>query len=310
VTGLAVRLRGLEKRFGRRRALAGIDLDLADREIVAVVGPDGAGKTTLLRALAGLLEVEAVEARVLGHELTGDVTDLKRRVGYVPQAFGLHRDLTVGESLRFIAQLHRIPPAAAAARAEALLARTGLKPFVDRPAGALSGGMKQKLAVVSALLPEPALLVLDEPTAGVDVLARREIWALLEGARTHALVVLSTSYVDEAAACDRLVYLESGRVIAAGTPAELGGRVPLALYRAWGDDPRAIAEAARTLPYAQGARAAGRCAHVTVWAARAPEPARIAADLARLGAGGVRLVEPAPLDMESILLAFAQGLAA
>ncbi len=307
---LAVRLRGLEKRFGRRRALAGVDLDLAGREIVAVVGPDGAGKTTLLRALAGLLEVEAVEARVLGHDLTGDVTELKRRVGYVPQAFGLHRDLTVGESLRFIAQLHRIPPATAAARAEALLARTGLKPFVDRPAGALSGGMKQKLAVVSALLPEPALLVLDEPTAGVDVLARREIWALLEAARTHALVVLSTSYVDEAAACDRLVYLESGRVLAAGTPTELGGRVPLALYRVWGDDPRAIAEAARALPYAQGARAAGRCAHVTVWTARAPEAARIAADLAGLGAGGVRLVEPAPLDMESILLAFAQGLAA
>jgi ABC-2 type transport system ATP-binding protein len=310
MTGLAVRLRGLEKRFGRRRALAGVDLELAGREIVAVVGPDGAGKTTLLRALAGLLEVEAAEARVLGHDLTGDVTDLKRRVGYVPQAFGLHRDLTVGESLRFIARLHGLAPAAAAARAEELLARTGLGPFVDRPVGALSGGMKQKLAVVSALLPAPALLVLDEPTAGVDVLARREIWALLEGARTYALVVLSTSYIDEAAACDRLVYLEGGRVLAAGTPGELRGRVPLSLYRAWGDDPRSIAEAARTLPYAQGARAASRCAHVTVWTARAPEAPRVAADLARLQPGGVRLVEPAPLDMESVLLAFAQGLAA
>jgi ABC-type multidrug transport system ATPase subunit len=264
----------------------------------------------LLRALAGLLDVEAAEARVLGYALTADVTDLKRRVGYVPQTFGLHRDLTVGESLGFIARLHGIAPAQATRRADELLERTGLRPFVDRPAGALSGGMKQKLAVICALLPEPALLVLDEPTAGVDVLARGEIWALLERARTHALVVLSTSYVDEAAAADRLVYLEGGRVGAAGTPAELRGRVPLALYRAWGDDPRAIAEAARTLPYAQGARAAGRCAYVTVWIGRAPDEERVRADLAALPVGGVRLVERAPLDMASMLLALAQGLAA
>jgi len=310
VSGAAIRLRGLAKRFGRRPALAGVDLDLDGRQIVGVVGPDGAGKTTLLRALAGLLEVEAAEAVVLGHDLAGDVSDLKSRVGYVPQAFGLHRDLTVGESLRFIARLHRLAPEAFAARAEVLLARTGLDAFVDRPAAALSGGMKQKLAVVCALLPEPALLVLDEPTAGVDVLARGEIWSMLERAREQALVVLSTSYVDEAAACDRLVYLDAGRVVAAGTPAELRARVPFALYRAWGDDPRAIARAARGLEYAQGARAAGRCARVTVSTARAPDERRVLADLAALPAGGVRFVERTPLDMESTLLALAQELGA
>ena len=174
-----IRLRALEKRYGSRRALAGIDLVLERREIVGVVGPDGAGKTTLLRALAGLLEIEAREATVLGHDLGGDVTALKARVGYVPQAFSLHRDLTVEENLRFTARLHRLPEAEFRARAGELLARTGLAPFAERPTGALSGGMKQKLAVANALLPRPALLLLDEPTAGVDVMSRAEIWALL-----------------------------------------------------------------------------------------------------------------------------------
>src|SRR2546425_2910843 len=235
-----IRLRALEKRYGSRRALAGIDLVLERREIVGVVGPDGAGKTTLLRALAGLLEVEAAEATVLGHDLRGDVTALKARVGYVPQAFSLHRDLTVEENLRFTARLHRVAEAEFRARAGELLARTGLAPFAGRPTGALSGGMKQKLAIASALLPRPALLLLDEPTAGVDVMSRADIWALLEREREAALVLIATSYLDEAGAADRLLYLERGRLIAAGTPAELRAAGPLQVYRAWGDA-RAIA---------------------------------------------------------------------
>src|SRR5204862_4155218 len=133
------------------------------------------------------------------------------------------RDLTVEENLRFTARLHRLPEAEFRARAGELLARTGLAPFAERPTGALSGGMKQKLAVANALLPRPALLLLDEPTAGVDVMSRAEIWALLERARARAqaLVLISTSYLDEAAAADRLLYLEGGRLVAAGPPAEL-----------------------------------------------------------------------------------------
>src|SRR5207237_6430477 len=131
------RRRALAKRYGGRRARAGIDLTLERREIVGVVGPDGAGKTTLLRALAGLLEVEAAEATVLGHDLRGDVTALKARVGYVPQAFSLHRDLTVEENLRFTARLHRLPETEFRARAGELLARTGIAPFAGRPPAAL-----------------------------------------------------------------------------------------------------------------------------------------------------------------------------
>ncbi len=146
-------LRGLEKRFGSKTALAGIDLEVADLQIFGVVGPDGAGKTTLLRVLAGLLEVRAVRARVLGVDLAGDVTELKARVGYVPQAFGLHRDLTVGENLRFTARLHRLSETEYATRTRELLEHAGLTAFVDRRAGALSGGMRQKLAISNALLP-------------------------------------------------------------------------------------------------------------------------------------------------------------
>jgi len=305
-----VRVRGLVKRYGRRRALAGVDLEVPEPCIVGVVGPDGAGKTTLLRALAGLLEIEADEALVLGVDLRGDVTDLKRRTGYVPQAFGLHRDLSVEENLRFTARLHRLPAATVATRLAALLGRTGLAPFAGRAAGALSGGMKQKLAVANALLPHPALLVLDEPTAGIDVVARGEIWTMLEEARRTALVLLSTSYLDEAARCDQLVYLDTGRVIASGTPAALRAAVPVALYRVWGDDARVIARAARALPYVEDARATGRYARVEVRRTAAPDAARIRRDLVALPGAGVRFVEPVALDMEATLVALARPVTA
>jgi len=300
-------LRGLEKRWGTRRALAGIDLTIDAPQIFGVVGPDGAGKTTLLRALAGLLDVDAAEARVLGFDLTADVTELKARTGYVPQSFGLYRELTVDENLRFTARLHRLPPEDAASRARELLERTGLAPFAGRAAGALSGGMKQKLAIANALLPRPALLILDEPTAGVDVVARGEIWSMLVREREGALVVISTSYLDEAAACDRLAYLDGGRLVATGPPEALKRDVPLDLYRAWGDDARSIARAARALPYVHGARATGRFARIEVRRDRTPGTPAVLHDLTTL-AGRVRFAEQAAADMESTLLALAQGL--
>jgi ABC-2 type transport system ATP-binding protein len=301
-------LRGLAKRYGRRRALDGIDLTVDGRQILGIVGPDGAGKTTLLRSLAGLLEIQATEARVLGHDLRGDVTELKAQTGYVAQTFSLHPDLSVEENLRFTARLHRLPEAQLRTRMEGLLEPIGLAPFKGRRAGALSGGMKQKLAVANALLTRPALLILDEPTAGVDVGSRAEIWGMLTSERERALVVVSTSYLDEAAACDRIAYLDAGRVVATGTPEGLCAAVPLELYRAWGDDARAIARAARTLPYVQAARATGRFARVEVPRDGSPGRARVLADLRALPNAGVWLVEQAPVDMESTLLALARGM--
>jgi ABC-2 type transport system ATP-binding protein len=301
-----IQLRGLEKRYGERPALRGIDLTIDERQIFGVVGPDGAGKTTLLRAVAGLLEVRAREARVLGYDLTADVTELKARVGYVPQSFSLYRELSVIENLSFTARLHRVPEADFAARSRELLERTALAPFVDRSAGALSGGMRQKLAIANALLARPALVVLDEPTSGVDVVARREIWALLQRERREALVLWSTSYLDEAEACDRLAYLDNGRIVADGTPAALRAKVPLELYRVWSDDARAVARAARALPYVQGARAAGRFARVEVQQARTPGVDRVLHDLSELPGGTVRFAEQTAPDMESTLLGLAE----
>lgn len=305
-----VDLRGLRKRFGARLALHGVDLQLPSGEIVGVVGPDGAGKTTLIRALAGLLEVEADLARVLDFDLRSkDITALKAAVGYVPQSFGLHRELSVIENLRFTARLHRLPAAEFEARARELLDRTRMTPFVNRAAGALSGGMKQKLAVANALLLQPALLLLDEPTAGVDVMARAEIWSMLEAARSHALVMLSTSYLEEAEQCDRLVYLDNGRVIATGTPAALRDAVPLELYRAWSSDPRAVARAARQLGYVEGARQTGTYTRIEVPTDRTPGIDQVRADLGAIAGVDVQLVERLPLDMESTLLHLARGVA-
>ncbi len=303
-----IELRGLRKQYGRRTALAGVDVTIGERQIVGVVGPDGAGKTTLLRSIAGLLEIEATTARVLGHDLRGDVTALKARMGYVPQVFSLHRDLTVAENLRFTARLHRLPPDEGWARAETLLKRIAMDRFADRVAGALSGGMKQKLAIANALLPRPDLIVLDEPTAGVDVVARGEIWELLVEARRDALVVQSTSYLDEAEKCDRLVYLDDGRVVAAGTPDELRRAVPVELYRVWSDRSRDVAAAARTLPYVAGARATGRYARVEVPAARSPGTDTVLRDLNRLAPDAAQFVERVPVDMETTLLSLAGGI--
>jgi len=305
LAALAVRLAGLRKRFGRRTALAGVDLVLEGPQLVGVVGPDGAGKTTLLRSIAGLLEVEAREATVLGVDLRGDVRGLKRRLGYVPQGFALNRDLTVFENLRFTARLHRLPTAFFARRADELLERTALAPFRDRPAGALSGGMKQKLAVANALLPEPDLMLLDEPTAGVDVLARAEIWEMLAERSDRALVLLSTSYLDEAERCHQLVYLDEGRVVASGAPEALRAGVPVELYRVWGPEPRALARAARALPWVGAVRSSGRFARVEAPAARSPGEAAAREALAALP--GARIVERVPVDMETTLLALSRA---
>jgi ABC-type multidrug transport system ATPase subunit len=299
-------LRGLVKRFGARRALDGIDLRVEEAALVGIVGPDGAGKTTLLRCLSGLLDVEALEARVLGFDLRGDVRELKAHLGYVPQVFGLQHELSVFENLAFTARLHGIARAELERRADDLLARTALAPFRERPAGALSGGMKQKLAVANALLPEPALLVLDEPTAGVDVVARAEIWELLQLARARgALVLLSTSYLEEAESCERLVYLDAGRVVASGAPAELRAAAGVELYRAWGDDPAALARAGRALPYVSALRPEAGALRVELDAAASPGAEVVLRDL--LALPGARLAEAVPVDMQATLLALARG---
>ncbi len=312
----SIRFRGLRKRFGTREALGGIDLDVRGAQMVGVVGPDGAGKTTLLRVLAGLLEIEAEEATVLGFDLREDVRDYKRHIGYVPQSFSLYRDLSIDENLSFTARLHRIPADEFERRRRELLERTSLTPFSSRLAGALSGGMKQKLAVANALLPQPDLLVLDEPTAGVDVVARREIFDILKELERRVLVVVSTSYLEEAALCDRLIYLRLGRVVAQGSPHELEAATGTDPYRAWTESGDAVRAAAANLAWVDSARDCGRFVRIEVLRDRSPAPELVCRELLALGPNGaavpasakrlVALAERAPADLESTLLALAR----
>lgn len=216
-----VSVQGLCKTFPNgTRALTGVDFRIARAGIFGIVGPDGAGKTTLLRTLVGILDFEGERVEVLGHVLPRDARKLKAEVGYVPQIWGLYADMSIAENLQFFASIRGIPKGEFEARKGALLEATGLAPFEGRLAGQLSGGMKQKLAIVAALLHRPRLLVLDEPNNGVDVAARHEIWEIL-GRSPETLVIISTNYVEEAERCDELIYLMHGRVITRGTPAAI-----------------------------------------------------------------------------------------
>jgi ABC-2 type transport system ATP-binding protein len=211
-----IRAERLVRSFGGRPALRGIDLTIARGEMFALIGPDGAGKTTFFRIVAGLLGPTS------GRAVRDDVP-----FGLVPQRFSLYEDLTLEENLALRARLYSVPPAEGEGRARDLLARVGLDRFRTRLAGALSGGMKQKLALVSALLTRPSLLLLDEPTTGVDPVSRREFWQVLNGLHHEGLtIVVSTPYMDEAEYASRLAFLIEGRLAATGTRDEILAAYP------------------------------------------------------------------------------------
>jgi ABC-2 type transport system ATP-binding protein len=211
-----IRAERLVRNFGARPALRGFDLEIASGEMFALIGPDGAGKTTFFRIVAGLLE-----------PTSGRVVRENVPFGMVPQRFSLYEDLTVDENLALRARLYSVPSAEGGARAKDLLARVGLDRFGARLAGALSGGMKQKLSLVAALLTRPALLLLDEPTTGVDPVSRREFWQVLNALHHEGLtIVVSTPYMDEAEYATRLAFLDEGRLVSQGTREEILAAYP------------------------------------------------------------------------------------
>jgi ABC-2 type transport system ATP-binding protein len=203
-------------------ALAGLSFAVRPGELYGLVGPDGAGKTTAIRALAGLVDLDGGEARVRGMDPLRGGRAVREALGLMPQAFSLYRDLTVMENLRFFGRVYCLSRTAFRERTGRLLALTRLGPFGDRRADALSGGMYKKLALACALLHEPEVLVLDEPTNGVDPVSRRELWALLhEFVHGGMAVLVSTPYMDEAERCDRVGLVHRGRLLAEGPPLDL-----------------------------------------------------------------------------------------
>ena len=215
----AIRAEGLTKRFGALVAVDNLSLEVAPGEAFALVGPDGAGKTTTIRLLCGIMDPDGGRARVLGFDTVQEAERLKEQIGYMPQRFGLYDDLTVAENISFYADIYRVPRAERAARVPELLAFSNLAPFQTRLAANLSGGMRQKLGLVCALIHTPRLLVLDEPTFGVDPVSRREFWQILyELLRTGMTIFLSTAYMDEAERAHRVGLMHRGRLLVADTP--------------------------------------------------------------------------------------------
>jgi len=227
---MAVAATNLTRRFGDLTAVDSLTLSIAEGELFGLVGSDGAGKTTTLRMLAGVLDPSAGELGVLGQQFPAGAEWARPHIGYMSQRFGLYPDLTVGENIRFYADIFGVGVAEFRERNERLLAFSGLSPFSDRQAGRLSGGMKQKLGLCCALIHKPRLLLLDEPTNGVDPLSRRDFWRILRDLHGEGVtIVVATAYLDEAGRCDRVGLIHNGRMIACGSPAELtaGGTTSL-----------------------------------------------------------------------------------
>jgi ABC-2 type transport system ATP-binding protein len=213
---------GLVRAFGATRALDGISLAIARGSLYGLVGADGAGKTSTIRALAGLIRLDAGVAKVLGHDSASGDARVRHALGLMPQQASLYPDLSVGENLRFFARLFGLPKAVFRERSARLLGITRLAPFLDRRADALSGGMYKKLALACALLHQPEVLILDEPTVGVDPVSRRELWSLLhEFVKEGMTILLSTPYMDEAERCQRVALIHHGRVLLEGEPGAL-----------------------------------------------------------------------------------------
>jgi ABC-2 type transport system ATP-binding protein len=219
---VAVRTVGLRRTFGARAAVEGLDLVIPRGEVFGLLGPNGSGKTTTIRMLCGLVEPTAGEATVVGLDVRTESEAIRRNIGYMSQRFGLYDDLTVAENLRFYATVYGLHGAERARRLPEHLDALGLTARAGQLAGTLSGGWKQRLALACATAHRPAMLFLDEPTAGVDPAARRTFWqTIYQLAAAGTTVLVTTHYMDEAERCARLAFLSRGRLIATGTAAEV-----------------------------------------------------------------------------------------
>ena len=258
-----ISLRNLTRRFGANTAVDGLNLQIAQGEIFGLVGPDGAGKTTTLRMLCGLMDPTSGEASVAGFDTVRQTVEVKDRIGYMAQRFGLYGDLTVGENMEFYADLFGITAAERKSMLPELLRMTRMEPFIDRPAANLSGGMKQKLALMCTLLHRPQILFLDEPTNGVDPVSRRDFWVILKQLVKEGMTLfVSTAYMDEAERCDRVGLMSGGKMIQCDTPEALKRLVNFDCYEFECEDPRAARRALTAAPEVQGVRPAGSSLHV------------------------------------------------
>ncbi len=264
-TAAAIDARALTRAFGGLTAVDALTFDVAPGELFGLVGPDGAGKTTTLRMLAGVMRPTGGDALVRGISVARDPEAVKHHIAYMSQRFGLYGDLTVRENIDFYADLYDVPRAERLARLERLYAFSNLGPFEHRLAGQLSGGMKQKLGLCCALIHQPEILLLDEPTFGVDPISRRDLWLILEEMVSQGVAVLvSTAYMDEAERCDRVALLDHGRLIALDTPTALQQTMHGQVVAVRSADARQVVALLRPLPFVRRATLFGETVHAVV----------------------------------------------
>jgi ABC-2 type transport system ATP-binding protein len=262
-TPATVRLEALSRTFGPLVAVDALSFEVAPGELFGLVGPDGAGKTTTLRMLAGVLRPTSGDAMVAGVSVAHDPEAVKPRIAYMAQRFGLYEDLTVQENLDFYADLYGVGRRERRERQGRLYAFSRLGEFSGRLAGALSGGMKQKLSLSCALIHQPPILLLDEPTFGVDPISRRDLWLILhEMVSDGVTVIVSTSYLDEAERCDRVALLHQGRLLALDVPAALQRSTPGVVFEVRTGAPRRARDVLRASGRFERATLFGDAVHV------------------------------------------------
>jgi len=303
---VAIEAGRLSKRFGAKTAVDKLGLTVRQGEIFGLVGPDGAGKTTAMRMLASVMLPDEGTVTIDGVDALAQPERAKRHLSYMPQRFGLYEDLTVDENIRFYADVFEVPSDAWRARADALLAMSGMAQFRQRLAGKLSGGMKQKLGLACSLVHTPRVLLLDEPTTGVDPVSRREFWQILYSLRAEGVAILiATAYLDEAERCDRLAFMNEGIMLECDSPDALKAHMPGAILDVISTDPHAVRDAVASLPGVRDVLIVGTGAHVHVDDAKQALP-RI---MEKLGASGIAAsgVSETPPSMEDVFLAFVRG---
>ena len=258
---LAIDVHGLTKRYGGRAVVDDVSLQVARGRICGFLGPNGSGKTTTIRMLCGLLTPDGGSGSCLGLDIVTQAAGIRRQVGYMTQKFGLYDDLSIRENLDFVARLFELPGRRAAV--DATLERLGLGGRQKQLAGTLSGGWKQRLALAVCLMHEPRLLLLDEPTAGVDPKARRDFWDQIHLLAAQGITVLvSTHYMDEAERCHELVYVAYGRTLARGTQQEIIADAGLVVWAVQGADSAALVEPLKAAPGVLSVAAFGHALHV------------------------------------------------
>ncbi len=291
--------------FGTLRAVDGLSLEVRAGEMVGLVGPDGAGKTTAIRLLCGALRMTSGRIWVAGYELPGQVEKAREEIGYLAQRFSLYGDLSVQENLEFFGEVFSMPHKERVERSHELLRFAGLEAFADRPAIALSGGMQKKLGLATALVHRPKVLLLDEPTGGVDPIARQEFWHLLIGLlRAGSAVLVSTPYMDEAIRFNRVLFMNHGRVLTEGVPRDLMCRLDGRVLELAATPQVPAREIVSRDPDVEDVHAFGEYTHLRVRSAEGP----LARLPAQLQAAGIKVdhLSPVPATLEDVFIQLLQ----